>query len=120
MSSRIYTRTGDSGNTGLFGGQRVGKDDVRVEACGTVDELNSVLGLALVGSHDTDLARLITRLQNELFTLGADLATPESAGERHGGATITRVAYERVTAHEAVIGCRVLVFQVCTQYLLPG
>src|SRR2546421_6051161 len=103
MPSRIYTRTGDSGDTGLFGGQRVGKDDVRVEACGTVDELNSVLGLALADSHDADLARLISRIQNDLFTLGADLATPESSGERHGGVTIARVSAQRAAELEAEI-----------------
>src|SRR5438874_303619 len=120
MPSRIYTRTGDSGDTGLFGGQRVGKDDVRVEACGTVDELNSILGLALVDSHDTDLARLITRLQNELFTLGADLATPESAGERHGGVTISRVTPERVTALESEIDRLGSALPELAQFILPG
>lgn len=73
---KIYTRTGDTGMTGLFGGRRVGKDSARIEAYGTVDELNAQLGVARALSEDTELARRITALQNDLFVLGADLATP--------------------------------------------
>lgn len=76
--NRIYTRTGDDGMTGLVAGPRRGKDDIRVEAFGTVDELNATIGLARihVAAEDRDLDRLLGRIQNELFDLGADLATP--------------------------------------------
>lgn len=71
---KIYTRTGDAGETGLFGGARVGKDDPRVEAYGTVDELNSCLGVVrtLRASSETD--ECLLQIQSELFTLGAELA----------------------------------------------
>lgn len=80
MTTRIYTKTGDSGETGLFGGRRVPKDDIRVETYGTVDELNAALGLArsLIGGKG-DLAQLdddLGALQTLLFELGAELATP--------------------------------------------
>ena len=79
---KIYTKTGDQGETGLFGGPRVPKDHARIEALGTVDELNSQLGLirTLEGSaaFDTELRRI----QCELFDLGAELATPGTRDER--------------------------------------
>ena len=74
---KIYTRTGDAGETGLYGAERVVKAHPRVEAYGTVDEANSAIGLArslLPGKH-RDLHDLLERLQNALFDLGADLAT---------------------------------------------
>lgn len=73
---KIYTRTGDDGTTGLFGGGRVPKDSLRVEAYGTVDELNSVLGVARSHNEDQKLDQILESLQNELFVLGSDLATP--------------------------------------------
>jgi cob(I)alamin adenosyltransferase len=120
MSKRIYTRSGDTGDTGLFGGQRVRKDDVRVEAYGTVDELNALLGVALSVSHDSDLARLITHIQHDLFSLGADLATPESAGEKHGRASIERVSGEMVSALESEIDRLEADLAPLTRFILPG
>ena len=76
---RIYTRAGDAGETGLIGGQRVPKDDTRVEAYGAVDELNAQLGLARTIVRDRDLEEVFDRLQNRLFDLGAELATPKPA-----------------------------------------
>ena len=73
---KIYTKSGDAGETGLFGGGRVPKDDVRVDAYGEVDELNATLGLARGFALPTDLDALLHRLQDQLFTLGAVLATP--------------------------------------------
>jgi cob(I)alamin adenosyltransferase len=79
---KIYTKTGDSGDTSLFGGQRVPKDALRIEACGNVDELNSVLGVALADGPDEEIRSVLGQIQHKLFALGADLATPRSAGRR--------------------------------------
>ncbi|MGH7500971.1 MAG: cob(I)yrinic acid a,c-diamide adenosyltransferase [Longimicrobiales bacterium] len=76
MSDRIYTRTGDSGETGLFGGGRVRKSHPRVEAYGGVDELNAILGWALTAVHHSATRERLTALQADLFALGAHLATP--------------------------------------------
>lgn len=75
--TRVYTRTGDDGSTGLGGGQRVPKDSARIEAYGTVDELNSVLGVALCSGLDERLTAALRRIQNELFHLGSDLCVRE-------------------------------------------
>lgn len=74
---RIYTRTGDDGSTGLFGGARIGKDDLRIEAYGTIDELNAWLGK--VATHDAcePLRMQLQAIQSELFTLGSHLATTD-------------------------------------------
>jgi cob(I)alamin adenosyltransferase len=76
--AKIYTRRGDDGSTGLFGGPRVRKDDLRVAAYGDVDELNSCLGVARE-ELSGDLRKLVDELQAELFTLGAEMATPDMA-----------------------------------------
>ncbi len=73
---KIYTKTGDGGKTSLFGGKRVDKNSTRLEAYGTVDELNSVLGIAIVSGVDEKIKGILTNLQNQLFLLGSDLATP--------------------------------------------
>jgi cob(I)alamin adenosyltransferase len=76
--NKIYTRTGDDGTTGLATGERVQKWDLRVESYGAVDETNSYLGVArLHCGDDPDLDAMLSRIQNDLFDLGADLATPE-------------------------------------------
>lgn len=74
--NKIYTRTGDQGTTGLVDGSRVSKADARMAAIGDVDEANSAIGLALQHVTDADHAALLGRIQNDLFDLGADLATP--------------------------------------------
>jgi cob(I)alamin adenosyltransferase len=73
---KIYTRTGDRGETALFDGRRVAKSDLRVEAYGEVDELNAVLGLALAESDDQDLAEVLRAVQRDLFAVGGRLADP--------------------------------------------
>jgi cob(I)alamin adenosyltransferase len=75
---KIYTRTGDKGLTSLFGGERVSKDTDRIEAYGNVDELNSWLGVVLSLKPPREVDSILRRIQNELFILGSDLATPET------------------------------------------
>jgi len=75
---KIYTKTGDTGDTSLFGGQRVPKDALRIEAYGTIDELNSVLGIVRADNGDAEVDAILQKLQEQLFVLGADLATPRS------------------------------------------
>ena len=79
---KIYTKTGDRGDTSLFGGQRVPKDALRIEAYGTVDELNSVIGRVVAETPDKRINEILTAIQGELFALGADLATPRSASAK--------------------------------------
>ena len=79
MMSKIYTKTGDQGKTGLVGGPRVAKDDPRIEAYGTVDELNACLGLVRAEQLPPELEPLLVQIQNDLFALGAQLATPDPA-----------------------------------------
>lgn len=81
---KIYTKTGDAGETGLFGGPRVTKDDARVEAYGAVDELNAVLGIARARTPrvDVDIEAVLSAVQEQLFTIGAELATPAGAAAR--------------------------------------
>ena len=84
-SVKIYTRSGDAGETGLFGGPRVSKDDLRVEAYGSVDEANAALGEARARAHasaDGELESLLAAAQDRLFTVGAELATPPNARAR--------------------------------------
>jgi cob(I)alamin adenosyltransferase len=85
--NRIYTRTGDAGATRLATGQQVSKSDPRVEAYGAVDETNACIGLARTHlGADADFDAMLARIQNELFDLGADLATPPKADEAPGSA----------------------------------
>jgi cob(I)alamin adenosyltransferase len=78
--ARIYTRTGDKGETGLLGNLRVSKDSLRVSAYGEVDELNSILGLVRASSQNTEINTLLEGLQRDLFAMGADLASPPQEG----------------------------------------
>lgn len=75
---KIYTKTGDKGETGLFGGDRVPKNSIRIEAYGTIDELNSFIGLAVNEVRNQEIKGVLEGIQDELFTLGSDLATPEN------------------------------------------
>lgn len=103
---KIYTRTGDRGETGLFGGGRVPKDDIRVEAYGAVDELNAVIGIAmgLLDSEELpEVARRLRVLQGDLFVLGANLATPSVEDGGRPNDYIPAFAAERIAEMEAWI-----------------
>jgi cob(I)alamin adenosyltransferase len=88
---KIYTKTGDDGTTGLLGPGRVPKDHPRIEAYGTVDELNAALGVARALGPDRGSDELIGQLQDELFTAGAALADPDPAGRFHNALTDAHV-----------------------------
>jgi cob(I)alamin adenosyltransferase len=120
MATRIYTRSGDEGETGLFGGQHVGKDSLRLEACGTVDELNSALGVAQSMAEDAEWPELLARIQSDLFSLGADLATPEDTGEAHGRVLVARLPPERTAALEAKIDRLEEGLTPLARFILPG
>lgn len=113
----IYTKTGDSGETGLFGGGRVGKDDPRVEAYGEVDELNASLGLARSLKLDPELDPLVQSIQEQLFTLGAVLATP--AGTR-AEQQIPKLRSEWVQAMEQAIDRLEPTLPPMASFILPG
>jgi len=112
---KIYTKKGDSGDTSLFGGQRVSKSTERIEAYGTVDELNSYVGLATsydLSEKGTDLLRTVQEL---LFTLGADLATPPSSEAR-----IARIAEKDIRFLEDAIDDMEENLQPLKNFILPG
>jgi len=76
---KIYTKTGDGGETSLFGGERISKGSDRIESYGAVDELNSFIGLAITEVSDNDVKNLLHKIQNQLFVVGCDLATPKTS-----------------------------------------
>ncbi len=115
---KIYTRTGDSGETGLFGGGRVGKDALRVEAYGSVDELNASLGLVRAHGVSAEIEALLSRIQKELFDLGADLATPTDSSARED--SIKRMDAAATTALEAEIDRFEEGLEPLQTFILPG
>jgi cob(I)alamin adenosyltransferase len=116
--SRIYTRTGDQGQTALGDGQRVPKDHPRVAAYGSVDELNSVLGLLLATDPHGAEADLLRAIQNNLFDVGADLCVPPTAEEAPGARL--RVQPEQWRHLEAVIDRLNKPLPPLTSFILPG
>ncbi len=113
--SKIYTRSGDSGETGLYRGPRVGKDCLRLEAYGTVDELNATIGLIRSEPLPAEIDRVLAGIQNRLFELGAELATPDA--DRYG----TRyVNPEHVRELEATIDRFDAELEPLTRFILPG
>jgi cob(I)alamin adenosyltransferase len=113
---KIYTKTGDSGDTSLFGGQRVPKDALRIEAYGTVDELNSVLGIALADAPDEEIRSVILQIQHQLFALGADLATPRSVTRK----TIRRIEPRDCLRLEKEIDRIDSLLKPLHSFILPG
>jgi cob(I)alamin adenosyltransferase len=123
MTLRIYTRTGDRGETGLFGGQRVAKDDARVEAYGDVDELNSVLGVAIVALDAESggaIADGLRGLQSDLFTVGANLATPAPADGGRASSHIPALPPSRIAEMEAWIDRAEEELEPLKAFVLPG
>jgi len=115
---KIYTRRGDDGTTGLFGGARTGKDDPRVASYGDVDELNSLLGLSraeLVG--DASMTDLLARLQGELLALGAQLATPDPAAAPR---SVPEIRQDDVDRMEHEIDTFDAELQPLRRFILPG
>ena len=108
--SRIYTRTGDDGTTGLADGSRVAKASARVEAYGTVDELNAALGLVLSAAIPAPVRDTLTRIQHELFNLGGELATPGAAMVETGA--VTRLEQELDAFNAALPPLK--------EFILPG
>ena len=114
--NKIYTRTGDNGSTGLVDGSRRAKHDPRMEAIGAVDEANSAIGLAAIVGGDH--AAPLTRIQNDMFDLGADLATP---GEDFAPSEmVLRIVATQVTALEAAIDELNGAMPPLTSFILPG
>lgn len=114
---KIYTKTGDSGETSLFAGGRVPKDAPRVEAYGTVDELNACLGMVCAQLPEGDVLACLRRIQIELFDLGADLATPVSAVTRK---EIPRAREEQTLRLEEWIDRYEVELPALTRFILPS
>lgn len=110
---KIYTRTGDRGETSLFGGARVAKNDPRIEAYGTVDELSSFLGVARAASLPREVEVVLEQVQRDLFDIGAHLASP--AMTRFAGADPARIA-----ELEAAIDAMERELAPLTNFILPG
>ncbi|MDM7458813.1 MAG: cob(I)yrinic acid a,c-diamide adenosyltransferase [Paracoccus sp. (in: a-proteobacteria)] len=117
--SKIYTRTGDKGDTALSDGSRVAKHDARVEAYGTVDELNATLGLCRQHAQG-QMADRIAMIQNDLFDLGADLSRPNLAADDQAGYPVLRIVDAQVTRLETEIDEMNAGLQPLRSFVLPG
>lgn len=119
--NKIYTKTGDGGTTGLVDGSRVAKSDPRMAAIGDVDELNSALGIAICEISDAVLAQSLRVIQNDLFDLGADLATPAEEGDDFAPSDmVLRVTPSQVERLEAEIDTINNDLEPLTSFILPG
>jgi len=113
---KIYTKTGDKGKTSLYGGKRTTKDTLRIEAYGTVDELNSALGIARALRPNVELDDILKKLQNDLFVLGADMATPSGVKSHN----VPRVGEHHITGLEHAIDSLDARLQPLSTFVLPG
>jgi cob(I)alamin adenosyltransferase len=113
---KIYTKTGDAGETGVFGGPRVAKDDPRIEAYGAVDELNAALGLVRSTALPATIEELLAAVQNDLFALGAELATPDPVRAASG----PKIEAARIAAIEHAIDEREATLPALAEFILPG
>lgn len=116
MDMKIYTKFGDSGETALYGGTRLEKDAPQFEAIGTVDELNAYIGYAQTLIDEPDLSELLSRLQNHLFAVGADLATPMT----HTKSAEMRISGDFTTEMEAAIDKLSEELPPLRNFILPG
>jgi cob(I)alamin adenosyltransferase len=114
---KIYTKTGDDGSTGLFGGARVDKDDPRVEAYGTVDELNAVIGVARAAGPPDELEASLAVIQEELFVVGAELATVAGKEDK---LPMKLLGPEEVQRLEGAIDRMEAGLPPLTNFILPG
>jgi len=115
--TKIYTRTGDAGDTALGGGQRVPKDNLRVDVYGTVDELNSHIGVALALGLDPKLDAALRRIQNELFDVGSDLCFIEADKQKW---PLPQVEARHIVAMEEMIDEMQTVVGTLENFILPG
>lgn len=115
--TRVYTRTGDDGTTGLGGGQRVAKDSLRIEAYGTVDELNSHIGVALSGGLAEGVAPALRSIQNDLFHLGSDLCILEEDKAR---IPVPHIEARHVEALERLMDRLSEELPALENFILPG
>jgi len=111
--NRVYTRTGDQGQTSLVGGARVSKASLRVDAYGDVDELNCVIGFARARSGDKEVDEVLGLIQNDLFTLGADLASPSEID-------VPRIEESFVVALEEIADRFLAQLEPLKEFILPG
>lgn len=119
--NKIYTKTGDDGTTGLVDGSRIAKNNPRMAAIGDVDELNSALGLAICEITDGALVKTLRIVQNDLFDLGADLATPAAESDDFApSAMVLRVVPSQVERLETEIDAVNANLNPLTSFILPG
>ncbi|MBM3911115.1 MAG: cob(I)yrinic acid a,c-diamide adenosyltransferase [Thaumarchaeota archaeon] len=111
---KIYTKTGDDGTTGLQGGSRISKSNPRIAAYGTIDEINSSLGIVLSSKLDNDIKEVLTKIQNDLFVAGSDLSNPDMTSSKN------RITAKMVEYLESKIDQFEEELTSITKFILPG